>query len=526
MQEFDGSTIWQEALDIARKQLPEQEFLMWFRLAYQSFENNTFIVGAPNSFLRDQFDRKYHDFILGIIKSLTELDLSLSVVATKPDPFSVAQYATPMAAAQALSPAGGAPRKDGQENGLPTVEESAPREGLEGGAAAGSTQGLRLDPQPVVHNQTHSIYIDTTNPVQPRGQAGQNEDAFRGRSSLRANYRFDNFIVGDNNRFTFNASEAVAKSPARVYNPLLIYGGVGLGKTHLMHAIGNSVGETYPSMKIICITAEDFTNEFIQTIHDRSTHEFKNKYRGADILLIDDIHFFQNKPGVQEELFHTFNALYDSERQMVFTLDRHVKELKDFSDRLKSRFDKGLVVDVQPPMYETRVAILKQKLLQSSKNVSVSEEVIDLIANNVSSNVRDLEGCLTKLTAYADLVHKELTVDIAKTLLKEMFNSKKHSVITVDSIIRMVADNYKLSLSDLKGKKRSKNIAFARQVAMFVIREVTEYSTTEIGVEFGGRDHTTVMHSCQKIEQMAKFDPSFDTEIQKLLASARQTETT
>ncbi|HNX73957.1 MAG TPA: chromosomal replication initiator protein DnaA, partial [Spirochaetales bacterium] len=308
------------------------------------------------------------------------------------------------------------------------------------------------------------------------------------------------------------------------YNPLLIYGGVGLGKTHLMHAIGNSVAETYPSMKVICITAEDFTNEFIQTIHDRSTHEFKNKYRGADILLIDDIHFLQNKPGVQEELFHTFNALYDSERQMVFTLDRHVNELKDFSDRLKSRFDKGLVVDVQPPMYETRVAILKQKLLQSTKNVAVSEDVIDLIANNVSSNVRDLEGCLTKIIAYADLVHKDLTVDIAKNLLKEMFNTKKHSVITVDSIIRMVADNYKLSLSDLKGKKRSKNVAFARQVAMFVIREVTEYSTTEIGVEFGGRDHTTVMHSCQKIEQMVKFDPSFDAEIQRLLASARQSE--
>ena len=237
-----------------------------------------------------------------------------------------------------------------------------------------------------------------------------------------------------------------------MYNPLLIYGGVGLGKTHLMHAIGNYVFGTSPEKKIICISAEEFTNEFIQMIHDRSTHEFKNKYRNADVLLIDDIHFFQNKPGVQEELFHTFNALYDSERQMVFTLDRHVKELKDFSDRLKSRFDKGLVVDVQPPMYETRVAILKQKLIQARKNVNVADEVIDLIANNVSSNVRDLEGCLTKLTAYAELVHKDLTVDIAKNLLKEMFNSKKHSAITVDSIIRMVADFYKLSLSDLKGK--------------------------------------------------------------------------
>jgi len=503
MQDFDGSAIWEEALTVARKQLPEQEFLMWFRLSYQSFDGTTLVVTAPNSFLRDQFERKYRSLMLDILKSLTELDLSLAVVATKPSPFG------------ALTPE----------------------------SAASPEANIEVDPRPIQHSGVHSFYVNKRSDVDDEDEfdtegtqpspnhtsdrpnsAIAAEEGPRGRSSLRPNYRFDNFIVGDNNRFTFNASEAVAKSPARVYNPLLIYGGVGLGKTHLMHAIGNSVAETYPSMKVICITAEDFTNEFIQTIHDRSTHEFKNKYRGADILLIDDIHFLQNKPGVQEELFHTFNALYDSERQMVFTLDRHVNELKDFSDRLKSRFDKGLVVDVQPPMYETRVAILKQKLLQSTKNVAVSEDVIDLIANNVSSNVRDLEGCLTKIIAYADLVHKDLTVDIAKNLLKEMFNTKKHSVITVDSIIRMVADNYKLSLSDLKGKKRSKNVAFARQVAMFVIREVTEYSTTEIGVEFGGRDHTTVMHSCQKIEQMVKFDPSFDAEIQRLLASARQSE--
>ncbi|MCE5256252.1 MAG: chromosomal replication initiator protein DnaA [Spirochaetaceae bacterium] len=511
MQDFDGSAIWDEALETARKQLPEQEFLMWFRLGYQSFENNTFVVSAPNSFLRDQFNRKYHDFILNIIKSLTELDLSLSVVAAKPGPFSKSPAAAAVPGqAKPEDPANVTAPTDPADP--PAYQPADAQQKLD----PEPTIEFRLNPQPIPQNLSHSIYRDNSNQI---------EDSPKGHSSLRANYRFDNFIVGDNNRFTFNASEAVAKSPARVYNPLLIYGGVGLGKTHLMHAIGNSVVENFPSMKIICITAEDFTNEFIQTIHDRSTHEFKNKYRGADILLIDDIHFFQNKPGVQEELFHTFNALYDSERQMVFTLDRHVKELKDFSDRLKSRFDKGLVVDVQPPMYETRVAILKQKLLQSSKNVNVSEDVINLVANNVSSNVRDLEGCLTKLTAYADLVHKELTVDIARNLLKEMFNNKKHSIITVDSIIRMVADNYKLSLSDLKGKKRSKNIALARQVAMFVIREVTEYSTTEIGVEFGGRDHTTVMHSCQKIEQMAKFDPSFDAEIQKLLVSAHQTGT-
>ncbi|MDP2790161.1 MAG: chromosomal replication initiator protein DnaA [Rectinemataceae bacterium] len=478
MADFDGSAIWGEALEIARKDIPDQEYLMWFRLSYKALADGILSVKAPNPFLRDQFNRKYHAFMQNIVRDLTALDIKLDVTAER----------GAAGASSSALPAEEAPVK---------AEEQAPRT---------------------------TIYTNQPQPQRQKTQSGAADKAPRIHPSLRAGYKFENFIVGDNNRFTYNASEAVAKSPARVYNPLLIYGGVGLGKTHLMHAIGNYVFQTAPEKRVICITAEEFTNEFIQMIHDRSTHEFKNKYRNADVLLIDDIHFFQNKPGVQEELFHTFNALYDSERQMVFTLDRHVKELKDFSDRLKSRFDKGLVVDVQPPMYETRVAILKQKLIQSGKDVTVVEDVIDLIAKNVSSNVRDLEGCLTKITAYAELVHKDLTVDIAKNLLKEMFNTNRHSAITVDSIIRMVADFFKLSLSDLKGKKRSKNIALARQVAMFVIREVTEYSTTEIGVEFGGRDHTTVMHSCQKIEQMVKFDPSFDASIQKLLRDARQSE--
>ncbi len=503
MADFDGSAIWDEALELARKDIPEQEYLMWFRLSYGSLSDGILRVKAPNSFLRDQFNRKYLSFMQNIVRELTAMDLSLDVSAdrvadgqAKP---SVAKAASPEGAAE-ISPSEGAPSGD--------LAVSPVRNDASFGAPASSSTA-----ETIVRQRPAERFAERAAQSAPRRHP-----------SLRQDYIFENFIVGDNNRFTFNASEAVAKSPARVYNPLLIYGGVGLGKTHLMHAIGNYVFKNSPDKKVICITAEEFTNEFIQMIHDRSTHEFKNKYRNADVLLIDDIHFFQNKPGVQEELFHTFNALYDSERQMVFTLDRHVKELKDFSDRLKSRFDKGLIVDVQPPMYETRVAILKQKLIQTGKNVNVVDEVVDLIANNVSSNVRDLEGCLTKLTAYAELVHKDLTVDIAKNLLKEMFNNNRHSAITVDSIIRMVADFFKLSLSDLKGKKRNKNIALARQVAMYVIREVTEYSTTEIGIEFGGRDHTTVMHSCQKIEQMVKFDPSFDASIQKLLREARESE--
>jgi chromosomal replication initiator protein len=503
MAEFDGSGIWEEALETARKELPEQEYLMWFRLAYQSLEDNLLTVLAPNSFLRDQFNRKYHGLMQKIVHDITELDIRLHVQSRK--------TVAPSGQGAGTGPdaGSGAASTKASDFPAPSTEAAAGKETPSPSGIPGTMEpsGKRLPVEPA-----------------PTAPLARKESPTRAHPTLRPGYRFDNFIVGENNRFTYNASEAVAKSPARVYNPLLIYGGVGLGKTHLMHAIGNYVHNSGEGKKVICLTAEEFTNEFIQMIHDRSTQEFKNKYRSADVLLIDDIHFFQNKPGVQEELFHTFNALYDSERQMVFTLDRHVRELKDFSDRLKSRFEKGLVVDVQPPMYETRIAIVNQKLQQAGKAGQVMGEVVDLIAKNVSSNVRDLEGCLTKLTAYADLVHKDLTVDIAKNLLKEMFNNKRHSTITVDSIIRMVADYYKLSLSDLKGKKRSKNIALARQVAMFVIREVTEYSTTEIGLEFGGRDHTTVMHSCSKIEQMVKFDPGFDAAVQKMMRQARENE--
>lgn len=512
MAEFDGSGIWEAALETARKELPEQEYLMWFRLAYQSLDENLLTVLAPNSFLRDQFNRKYHGLMQKIVRDITELDIRLEVQSRK------IVAAAGSGAGTGSGAGSGAVSARAADSHVPDGETAVARSPSAAGRETPPTSASG-----VPEAEGPSGRRSSAEPAAP-SPPSRKEGPARAHPTLRPGYRFDNFIVGENNRFTYNASEAVAKSPARVYNPLLIYGGVGLGKTHLMHAIGNHVHSSGEGKKVICITAEEFTNEFIQMIHDRSTQEFKNKYRSADVLLIDDIHFFQNKPGVQEELFHTFNALYDSERQMVFTLDRHVRELKDFSDRLKSRFEKGLVVDVQPPMYETRIAIVNQKLQQAGKAGQVMGEVVDLIAKNVSSNVRDLEGCLTKLTAYADLVHKDLTLDIAKNLLKEMFNNKRHSTITVDSIIRMVADFYKLSLADLKGKKRSKNIALARQVAMFVIREVTEYSTTEIGLEFGGRDHTTVMHSCSKIEQMVKFDPGFDAAVQKMMRQARENE--
>ena len=340
---------------------------------------------------------------------------------------------------------------------------------------------------------------------------------------LREEYTFENFVIGHNNSFAANAAMAIARNPGTGYNPCLIYGGVGLGKTHLIQSIGNSVYQEYDNLKIVYVTMESFTNDFIQSIREKKTQAFKNKYRYADVLLIDDIHFLQKKPETQEELFHTFNALYDSNKQMVFTCDRPVSEIRDLTDRLRSRFERGLNVDLQPPSFETRFAILNKKIERSS--LTIPQEVIELICNNVTTNVRDLEAALTKLIAYADLVDKDITLEVAKHQLKDFFASPKQNNVTMDVIQRTVADYFNLSSQDMKGKKRTKVIAFPRQIAMYISREMTEYSTTEVGLEFGGRDHTTVMHACQRIENRMRTDPTLEPTIQFLIRQIKEQST-
>lgn len=338
--------------------------------------------------------------------------------------------------------------------------------------------------------------------------------------SLNAEYTFDNFVVGANNTFAANVAGVAAKNPGKSYSPVLIYGGVGLGKTHLMQAIGNQIwAET--NLKLIYITAENFTNEFIDCLNKRAMPSFKNKYRKADILLIDDIHFFQGKPETQEELFHTFNELYEKKKQIVFTCDRSPAELKNLSQRLKSRFEMGINVDLQTPGYETRCAILFKKI--ERQKIQIPEDVLRMVAKNISSNVRDLEAALKKLLAYTELTKKAMNIEIAKDLLRDVFGSTRQRNISIDTIQKNVANYFNISLSDIKGKKRSKSYSFPRQIAMYLCREMTESSTTEIGAEFGGRDHTTILHGFGKIEKEIIADPSLETtihELQKLIKEA------
>ena len=334
-------------------------------------------------------------------------------------------------------------------------------------------------------------------------------------SKLSSKYTFDNFIIGDNNSFAANACIAISKNPGKTYNPCLLYGGVGLGKTHLIQSIGNIIQKTNEDLKVVYVTAEDFTNEFILNLKENKIHNFKNKYRKVDVLLIDDIHFLQNKNATQEELFHTFNALYDYNKQMVFTCDRPVSELHNLTDRLRSRFTRGLNVNLQPPEYETRLAILHTKLEKSNKHFKA--DILDLICKRISTNVRDLEAGLMTIIAYEDLFNKHITLSKAKELLKDSFVNDIQDNISIDKIQKVVADFYNLTQNDLRGKKRTKAIAFPRQVAMYITRKTTENSTTEIGLEFGGRDHTTVMHACQRVESKLVSEPSLEPVLQRLI---------
>jgi chromosomal replication initiator protein len=327
-------------------------------------------------------------------------------------------------------------------------------------------------------------------------------------------YIFDKFIIGENNNFAANAALAISRNPGTTkYNPFLVYGGVGLGKTHLMQAIGNHIHEN-SDHKVIYITSEDFLNEYVQAIRDREMPTFKNKFRNTDVLLIDDIQFFQAKEQIQEEFFHTFNTLLHAKKQLVMTCDRPPSELKKLDDRLSSRFGQGLTVDLQPPRYEVRCAILKATA--ESRSAFIPDEVINLISKNISSNIRDLIGALQTLISYTEIMGQPITMEIAQQKLRDVLASTRQANLSIEIIQKVVADFYSLSVSDLKGKKRTQKIVYPRQLSMFICREITDFSTTEIGEAFGGRDHTTVMHSIDKIQGLLITDPALDSTIENL----------
>lgn len=349
------------------------------------------------------------------------------------------------------------------------------------------------------------------------------EDIFRNFSRLNEKYTFDTFVVGKSNEFARAISLQVAENyddPSRVQaNPLFIYGGVGLGKTHLMQAIGHFYLEQDPNKKVLYVTSEQFTNELINSIQKGTNEKFRQKYRSVDLLLIDDIQFIADKDTTQEEFFNTFNELHSRNKQIVLTSDKPPKEIKKLEERLISRFAWGIVVDIGPPDLETRIAILRNKA--DSEGFEVDAEIINLIAENVRSNIRELEGALSSIIAYSKLVNGNISTDIAKIVLKDLIDSKKKKVINSDYIKQVVAKEFQISVQDLNSKKRTANIAFPRQIAMYITRELTELSLPRIGEEFGGRDHSTVIHAIDKISKNMEESTEFKVKIKQILAKIK-----
>lgn len=455
--------------DLYKSQNKEDEFKLWFNMNYVEDTIDTITVSVASSFLQQTMQKKGNfDIVLKKLKEITgQEDIRLNCIVVKEE-----------------------------------LSESKKSESLN-------------DEKP----SKKSVEPETSS---SNSNSAENKKAnFKKHQLLQEEYTFDTFIPGDNSNFAYNASIAVAKNPGKQYNPILLYGGSGLGKTHLMQAIGNYIynngGE---KLKICYVSAETFTNEFTVSIKEGKTNAFKNKYRNLDVLLLDDIHFLQNKEQTQEELFYTFNALHEKKAQMVFTCDRPIKEIKNMAARLVSRLANGLCIDLQPPSYETRVAILQKKIDLMDK--TLSQDIVEYIAKNIETNVRDLEAALNKVFGYADLVEKKPDLEITKHLLKDVMDSGSNESISIDVIQKVIADNYQISVADLKGKKRDKKFVIPRQIAIYVARELTEMAYTDIGNEFGGKDHSTIMSAYNKIAEQIKIDSSLESKIQLYIREIKE----
>jgi chromosomal replication initiator protein len=356
--------------------------------------------------------------------------------------------------------------------------------------------------------QSKDVSVKSERKIEPERDKPQ-----RPSNNLILKYTFENFVIGASNQFAHAASIAVANQPGEHYNPLFIYGGVGLGKTHLVNAIGHRATAKRASLKVVYLSSESFMNELIASLRRDKMDEFKTRFRNTDLLILDDVQFIAGKERTQEEFFHTFNSLYESHKQIVITSDKFPKEIPGLEDRLRNRFEWGLIADIQPPDMETRVAILQKKA--ETEGVQLPHDVAIFLASNIDSNVRELEGSLTRLGAFASLTRSTITIDLAKEVLRKTLKGAQ-TEITVESIQKTICDYYNIKLGDLKAKRRTKNIAFPRQVAMYLCRKYTETSFPGIGDKFGGRDHSTVIHASKTIEKKIKEDPYMQTTIDKL----------
>ncbi len=437
--------VWNETLDRVRQNILRPSFETWLRTSRPlelDQHHNSFVVGVPHEFAKHWVQENYAKALQEALSEVVGDDLSLHLVVASED-----------------------------------GDEAAPLQGA---------------------------------PPTPTTRSGDDSDSSSGKpvmtgSSLNPRYTFSNFVVGNSNRLAHAASLAVAESPARAYNPLFIYGGVGLGKTHLMQAVAHSVLRHLPSHNVVYVSSERFANELINSIRDTETVSFRNRYRTVGVLLIDDIQFLAGKERTQEEFFHTFNTLHEANRQIVISSDRPPKEIPTLEERLRSRFEWGLISDIQPPDLETRIAILRKKA--AAEHLHAPDSVLRYIAENITSNIRELEGALIRLVAFSSLHQQVIDMNLAEQALRDLIPKQAVEPVTVRKIQDAVASRYDITLPEMKGKRRTQAVVFPRQIAMYLARELTDASLPQIGREFGGRDHSTVIHACNKIKDKISGDP-------------------
>lgn len=459
MNSYDLAEIWVRCKDKLKESFNEKVFNVWIKPIMPLKVTDTYYkVAVKNDFFKTMLEENYAQVIEGVLAGIMSKNIKLII--------------------------------ETMDNG-----------------SSGSEAAEEMPAVPAKREQ-QQLFNENTSVQQPD------------ESNLNPKYVFETFVIGNSNRFAHAAAQAVANDPAHAYNPLFLYGGVGLGKTHLMHAIGNRIKQNNPSMKVLYTSSEKFTNEIINSIQNKTTEAFRQKYRNIDCLIIDDIQFLKGKEQTQVEFFHTFNALKDADKQIIISSDRPPREIETLEDRLRSRFDQGLTADIQTPDLETRMAILRTKA--ASDNIVLPTEVITLLATNIATNIREIEGAYNKIVAYTSLMHMPITVETAQKVLSDMGNDIKTRTITYEGIIKVVADHYNVKQDELFNKKRTQNIAFPRQVAMYLCRELADLSYPRIGELFGGRDHTTVIHAYEKISNFKNSNLAFQNELQEIIEILRQ----
>lgn len=443
----EADDVWAEAVEQLRAQLSDAAWNTWFSsLQPLDLRNNTLFISVPNALTKSRLESRFRNEIEDALNEVVETPTDIEFVVLDQE----------------------SPDFAGFSQDLETID---------------LRDGMRS--------------VITTEP-----QPAPTPEPYDGEAALNPHYRFETFVIGASNRFAHAAALSVAENPARSYNPLFIHGDAGLGKTHLLHAIGNYVRENFPGRKVRYVSTETFMNEFVEAIRNNSTTQFKRRYRDCDVLLIDDIQFMENKEGLQEEFFHTFNSLYGANKQIVISSDRHAKALTTLEDRLRSRFLSGLITDVQSPELETRMAILRQKAQR--ENSQIPDEVLDFIAENVKDNIRELEGALIRVSAYASLNRQPLSRALAEEVLADIVVPSQPRQITPDVILNATAESFGFTVEELQGASRRRPLVTARQIGMYVFRELTDASYPAIAREFGGRDHTTVIHAVEKITGQMK----------------------